>query len=216
MDTQHLHAILQEIWNNLNCKQCWSKVDIWNVTLIMQKENYANFEINCNKCNTWMQIQAEITKDNNIIWSNIEKKDDLASWNAIDTIITKNEINKIWEMLQNLSSFKDIFWIFLIVVMISFWWCTKQNDIKDNIKNKINEAWQTSVNIYEEWKENFSWAINTINQIPEEINNTIEDVKTLKKETEETLQKTQEAIDKMNEASKATKDAVEAIQEINR
>jgi hypothetical protein len=42
MDNKHLHAILQEIWANLSCKQCNEKLDIRNVNIISKNEKNAN------------------------------------------------------------------------------------------------------------------------------------------------------------------------------
>ena len=227
MDSKHLHAILQEIWANINCKQCNEKLDINNVKLLKQAENTANFEIKCTRCWGLMQVSAEMSKEKPKIGKNIEKESNtkhFLKWRMIETIIKDDEVSIVSKMLNKASTFKDIFWVFLICVTVLFSWCwgdSKLWDVRQDILNTIEETKQFwvktiswSMAVYGEVSEVVRSAPGKIEEIKAEAGNIINEAKELKDDTQETFQKTRDALNKINEAADAAKQAADAIGDI--
>lgn len=216
MDNKHLHAILQEIWAHINCKQCNSKLNFDNIKLLWQADNSANFEIKCANCWGLMQVSAEMTNNPppNLmkLAQEVEKKPNNTTSKIVDTIIKDDESSYVTNTLSKISSFKDIFWVFLICITLIFWWCSSSNDfnkIKWDIINGVEEGKKLWEDLVDKGKEAYSGASKALEKAPGKFEE-------VKKDAEKKINQVKDAVDKVNKASESAKAAIDAVWELTK
>ena len=230
MDNRHLHAILQEIWANISCKQCNAKLDVNNAKLLKQGGNSASFEVKCENCWGMMQISAEMTSGPPKKWVPIKKesikqnKQHFLKGKIVETLIKDEEVWMVSKLLTQSASFKDLFWVFLVFILVLFSGCEKETDMdkfKEDTVTNIREAKDFWSKLFEDWKEAYNWVSEVLKWAPAKIDaikqdteKLIEDVKEIKEGAEEKIEQTRDIINKINEATKSTKEALDAISDM--
>jgi len=223
MDKFYINAILKWIWSNLSCKKCKAKIPLDKIELLSQSNEMANFQVTCPNCEAIMKIAAEI---NPVETGPIKKKriqvksNPKIEWkmNIKDTIIKKDELSFVSKKLKWLSSFKWLFWIFLIVMLVNFSWCEKSDETKKDILWWIEQVKDQWLKIYEDWKKLTSSASTLIDSAPEKINKIkgdaekiVEDAKNVKAQADQKLKEAKEALEKAEKAQGAFSEALEAF-----